>query len=245
MVYLIYIFFGLTPSVIWLLFYLRKDVHPEPKRTVLKIFFYGALIALVAAGVEIMIETCLNFINKGGLFPSFLLFILYYFIGIAFVEEFLKYFVIKKNILNSSKFDEPTDAMIYMIICALGFAALENILVLLPGQEVFSFLEITAISSLRFIGATLLHALCSGTVGFFLALSIYETKKRFRLIFLGLIIATILHGLYNFSIMRLEENFYFIYIPIIILIGLAFFVSFGFRKLKKIASVCETKEIKN
>ncbi len=128
--------------------------------------------------------------------------------------------------------------MIYMIIAALGFAALENILVLLPGQGTFTFFQTATVSSFRFIGATFLHALCSGTVGFFLALSIFETKKRLRLIFLGLTIATILHGLYNFSIMKLDENFYYIYITIIILTALAFFVSFGFRKLKKIASVC-------
>jgi len=209
---------------------------------VLKVFFYGMIIALVAAAVEIAIEFVLDFINKDDLFPPFLFFLLYSFIGIAFVEEFLKYFLIKTEILNDPEFDEPTDTMIYMIIAALGFAALENILVLFPGQGTFTLLQTATVSSLRFIGATFLHALCSGTVGFFLALSILETKKRLRLISSGLIIATILHGLYNFSIMKLDENLYYIYIPVIILTALAFFVSFGFRKLKKITSVCETSE---
>ena len=240
MTYFICIFFGLAPSIIWLLFYLRKDVHPEPKKMVLKIFFYGTFIAIVAAAIEIAVEIALNFINKNSTFPPFLFFLLYSFIGIAFVEEFLKYFVVKKQVLNDPEFDEPTDIMIYMIIAALGFAALENILVLFPGQGTFTLFQTAVVSSLRFIGATFLHALCSGTVGFFLALSIFETKKKLRLISSGLIIATVLHGLYNFSIMKLDENFYYIYIPIIILTALAFFVSFGFRKLKKIASVCKT-----
>jgi RsiW-degrading membrane proteinase PrsW (M82 family) len=242
MIYFVCIFFGLVPSAIWLSFYLRKDAHPESKRMILKIFFYGMLIALTAAAIEIIIEKSLNFANKGGFISPLAFSVLYYFIGVAFVEEFLKYFVVKKKVLSNSAFDEPTDAMIYMIVAALGFAALENILVLFPGLKTFTFLETTTISSLRFIGATFLHALCSGTVGFFLALSILKPRKRLLLISSGLAIATILHGLYNFSIMEIDKNFYFIFVPIVILSALAFFVSFGFRKLKKIKSVCQINE---
>ncbi len=43
--YPIYIFFGLAPSFIWLLFFLRKDAHPESNPMILKIFFYGMLAA--------------------------------------------------------------------------------------------------------------------------------------------------------------------------------------------------------
>ena len=45
-------------------------------------------------------------------------------------EEVAKYLIIKIRILRDPEFDEPIDAMIYMIIAGLGFAALENILVL-------------------------------------------------------------------------------------------------------------------
>jgi len=42
-----------------------------------------------------------------------------------------------------------------------------------------------------------------------------------------------LHGLYNFSIMEMGGNLRIV-IPIIILVGLAIFVSLGFKRLKKI-----------
>jgi len=48
----LYIFLGLAPSIIWLLFYLRRDVHPEPKSEVIKVFFYGMLVALGAIFLE-------------------------------------------------------------------------------------------------------------------------------------------------------------------------------------------------
>ncbi len=248
----IYVFFGLAPSIIWLLFFLRKDSHPESKRMILKIFFYGMFIAPAAALIEVGIFRIIS----GSWTKDFplLFFILYNFFGIALIEEFLKYSVIKQKVLNNPEFDEPLDTMLYMIIAALGFAALENVLVLFPilFPEGFfvgllepltkeSLEEAILISSFRFIGATFLHALCSGLVGFFLALSFFETKKRLRLIILGLGVATLLHALYNFSIIKTRENFYFVLVPIIILIGLAFFVSFGFRRLKKLKSVCKIR----
>lgn len=233
----IYIIIGLLPSLIWLLFFLRKDTHPESGRMILQVFFYGMLIAIIAAFVEIAFSKIIGQ-NWEKDFP-FLFFFTYSLIGVAFVEEFLKYSVVRQKVLKNSEFDEPLDAMLYMIIVALGFAALENILVLLPSERPLLLTETIYITSLRFIGATFLHALCSGTIGFFLALSLLKTKKRLWFMFVGLGISSFLHSLYNFSIIKTADNFYFILIPIIILIALALFTSFGFRKLKKIASVCK------
>ena len=52
------------------------------------------------------------------------------FIGGALIEEYVKYFMVKVGGFRNRELDEPCDIMIYMIIAALGFAALENILVL-------------------------------------------------------------------------------------------------------------------
>jgi RsiW-degrading membrane proteinase PrsW (M82 family) len=234
MTYPIYLIFALLPSVIWLLFYLRKDVHPESNRMIIKIFFYGMLAAIPAIFLEIGILEGFSQLNL----PSGLLIILNTFIGIALIEEVLKYLVVKEKVLASSAFDEPIDAMLYMIIAALGFAALENILILIPLGPSFLIGEALGISIFRFLGATFLHALSSGTVGFFLALGLFEAKGRLKLLVLGLGIATVLHGLYNFSIMEIEGDAKFI-LPVIILVSLALFVSLGFRKLKKIKSVCK------
>ncbi|PIP17356.1 MAG: hypothetical protein COX44_00310, partial [Candidatus Portnoybacteria bacterium CG23_combo_of_CG06-09_8_20_14_all_37_13] len=118
MSYPLYIFLGVLPSVIWLLFYLRKDVHPEPNSQVIKIFFYGMLAAIPAVFLEKGIfESTLNppFSN---LFSPFLIIIFNTLIGVALIEEVLKYLVVKEKILKSAEFDEPTDALLYMIIAA-------------------------------------------------------------------------------------------------------------------------------
>jgi len=246
MSYHFYILFGLAPSVIWLLFYLRKDAHPESNSMVIKIFFYGMLAAIPAVFLEKGIFEITAYPLFSNLLSPLLIIILNTFIGVALIEEVLKYLVVKGKVLKSAEFDEPVDALLYMMIAALGFAALENILILIPlGNQGFTgegFLfpleAVFSISVFRFLGATFLHALCSGTVGFFLAKSFFETKNRVKLLSTGLGIACLLHGLYNFSIMEIEGILKFL-IPIIILIGLAFFVALGFRKLKKMKSVCK------
>jgi len=226
-------------------------VHPESNKMVLKIFFLGALITLPAVLIELGIEKGLN------KWAPPLASAIYIFLGIAFVEEFLKYLVVREKVLSNPEFDEPVDVLLYMIIAALGFAALENILVLLPKEKPLFFYETAIISFLRFIGATFLHALCSGTMGYFLALSFFEIKKKLRLTILGLVIATVLHGLFNLFIMEIDKTllvyngeitivnfplFIFLLLSLIaILIGLAIFVLFSFKKVKKLTSTCKIK----
>jgi RsiW-degrading membrane proteinase PrsW (M82 family) len=247
MSFLFFIIFGLLPSITWLLYYLQKDVHPEPKRMVLKVFLWGMLITLPAIFLEKGIFEVINTLN--------LPYIFYIFLGIAATEEILKYLVIRERVLNNPEFDEPLDLMLYMVISALGFAGLENILILFSSP--FNFFEMVFISFLRFIGAVFLHTLCSGSLGYFLSLSFFDPKNRTKLFIAGILIAILAHGFFNFSITKIEgslkiENdlvriadqrtFIFFSVSLgAILIGLAIFVSLGFNKLKKMKSVCLIK----
>lgn len=227
MTYFLYLF-GFLPSIIWLLFYLRKDVHPESNRAVLKIFFYGMLIAFAAIFLEIGFKKISSNL------------LLYVFIGGAMIEEYLKYLVIKFKVLRSSELDEPVDIILYMIIAGLGFAALENILILINYHPFLELPKTLEIITLRFLTATFLHALCSGVVGYFLAISFFNIKKQKKFLLIGLGIATILHGFYNLSIIKIDGWEKFI-LPAIILMGTALFVSMGFKKLKRLKSICIIK----
>jgi len=240
---ILYIFFGILPSLAWLTYYLRKDPHPESKTMILKVFLWGALVTFLVFLVQISFSKLLTALSLSPLLTD----ILYWFLVIAFSEEIFKYLVVKSKVLSSHVFDEPIDAMIYMIIVALGFAALENVLYLFPSADQAGTISFNAlvnrtliITSIRFVGSTFLHTLCSGIIGYFLALSIYQAKNSKKLLFLGILGATLLHGFYNFSIMKLDWPFQII-IPIAILTFLAFFVISGFERLKKIKSVCLIK----
>jgi len=227
--YPLLIFFGLTPSLAWLLFYLRKDVHPESNVMVFKIFGLGALAAFPTAIIELGVLTQLELLSLPPLFYLGILCLA----GVALPEEMMKYAVVRTRVLRSAEFDEPVDVMLYMIIAALGFAALENVLLLFPLNQVWEFFTV---SWIRLLGATFLHALCAGVVGYFLALSFFKTKGGLKLTLLGITLAVILHGLYDFFIMM--EGVVRWLGPVIILTALAIFVSFGFREIKKLKSIC-------
>jgi len=229
--YPLYLFFGILPSVLWLRFYLKKDAKPEPKGMILKIFFFGALATLPAILLETIFFEGVRLLNL----PFLIAFCLNIFLGVALIEEALKFFVIKEKVLNDPEFDEPVDAMIYMIVAALGFAAAENLLILFPLQNPFLG-EILEISFLRFLGATFLHALCSAVVGYFIGLSFFKKEKRGGLILIGLTIALLLHGFYNFSIIKVEKGLNLL-ISFTLLIITAVFISSAFKKLKSLSQV--------
>jgi len=248
MIYLVFIIFGLSPSVIWLLFYLKKDAHPESKRMVLKIFFYGMLAGLIAMMVELWVTwSIMFFIGRFVVSVPIFFFLFNQFIVVALVEELSKLLIVREKVINDKEFDEPVDTMLYMIIAALGFAALENFLVLLSLGKPFLIRDAAMVSSFRFLGATFLHALASGTIGYYLALAFCDSKRRIGLVLKGVVIATAIHGLFNISITMIEKGLVdqklFLFIIsfgflVILLVGTAFFVSSRFKKLKKLKSTC-------
>ena len=222
---------GVLPSVIWLSIYLREDEHPEPNRFILKTFFLGALLAPVAAGIEfLLIDAVRNFS-----LPAVLVNFLIFFVFIGIVEEYCKFLAVRIGMLKNPVFDEPTDAMIYLIVAGLGFAALEYVL------AIFHFIEGNAnifgeafeITALRFLSSTLLHVLASAIVGYYLAQSYFFSRKYS--IIQGLIIAGFLHGAYN--VLTISSNSFQKIQPtliVIILLGvMATIVNVLFYKLKR------------
>jgi len=255
---IIYIIFGLLPSLIWLLYYLRKDVHPESNLMILKIFGWGAAITVPVFFIQMGLSKSINYFSAhmgladldtllvtpvSWLTPLALIIVLiYWFFVISFSEEFFKYLVVKLRIINSPHLDEPIDLMLYMVITALGFSAIENILyIVIPtGNYSFEFLvqRTLTISLIRFVGGTFLHTLCSAIIGYAIAISLCDEKNRWLEATSGIIMAIVLHGIYDFSIIALEGNLKII-IPITILIILAIFTSLGFEQLKQLKSVCK------
>jgi len=240
---IIYIVFGILPSLVWLFYYLRKDLHPEPRRMIIKIFLWGALMTLPVSLIQEGLSYLLGLTSFGLMTRA----LLYWFLVIALSEEFFKYLVVKVKVMDSPHLDEPLDIMLYMVVAALGFAAVENILYLfqpIMGQvSLIKVIEGTLILDIvRFIGATFLHTLCSATIGYSLAISVFEAKRKKLYLISGILIAMVLHGLYDFSIMTLSGSSNInIAIPVVIIMTLALLVFSGFERLKKMKSICKLK----
>jgi len=186
---LFYILIALAPGIFWLIFYRGKDrEEPEPKKLVLKIFLWGMIMTIPAAALEFIVDYIMPYSDSGSLSQI----IWGTFIVIAPVEEYLKYLVIKRKIYGHPEFNERLDGVIYGVIAGLGFASLENIMAALGnGPSVILF---------RFFTATLMHALTSGIVGYYLGRSRFNPEESKNLILRGLVIAILIHGAYNFMI---------------------------------------------
>ncbi|MEK7217694.1 MAG: PrsW family intramembrane metalloprotease [Patescibacteria group bacterium] len=219
---------GLLPSLVWMFFFYHQDCHPEPKYLITKTFLMGIIISPVAVLLQIGFNqvgywTPLNaLIAQGSLF----------FLWAAFIEEFIKYYAVRIIALTDSAFDEPVDAMVYMIIAGLGFAAIENILVLF--RTIPDGIQTTlTIWALRSLGATLLHALSSGIVGYFLALSWFFQNHRKKLIIVGLLIATLFHFTFNIFLASTDNQLHGLLLSVGLLCVMAFLVFLLFDKIKK------------
>ncbi|PIP29993.1 hypothetical protein COX26_01160 [Candidatus Jorgensenbacteria bacterium CG23_combo_of_CG06-09_8_20_14_all_54_14] len=248
-----------APALVWLAFFLREDVHPEPKKWLSIAFFAGALASVPAFFLQWGVQGAMGIVGGGALFLV---------LAFAFIEEVFKflaaYLVVRKNPV----FDEPIDAMIYLVVAALGFATVENVFVMNGMASMrASFGDFLAAGtplytlSFRLVGATLLHALSSALVGYYWARGLAwprlahlaqapapaspETTGRGgertvdagragraagKWIAGGLVAATVLHAFFNYLVTMFQET-NLIY-PTLFLVAAGFFVLVDFEKLR-------------
>lgn len=221
---------GIIPALLWLWFWLKEDrLHPEPRRLLILTFLGGMAIVALALPLEQATYFLLNKLSLTAAWGGFLILFLW-----ALAEEFSKYIAAKKIAFNKRAFDEPLDAVIYLITAALGFAAMENVIFLLEITGEYGLMAGFITSNLRFVGATLIHLLSSATVGSAIAFCFFHKEKYHRNVFWGLFFATLLHALFNYFIIRSEgENILAVFLPFWILVIVLLLV---FEKVKKIKS---------
>jgi RsiW-degrading membrane proteinase PrsW (M82 family) len=209
---------GLIPALFWVWFWLREDkLKPEPFFLIAISFIAGMAVVPLALPLQ---KFALDLYTGDNVMLVWVT-----------IEELLKYAVALALVFWNREVDEPIDMVIYMIVVALGFAALENALFIFNPMIVGDYLNSALTGGFRFLGATLLHVLASGTIGVFLALAYYKSKTTQILAGnFGLFVAILLHYLFNVFIMDASGEtilavFLFVWIGIILLF-------FLFEKIK-------------
>jgi RsiW-degrading membrane proteinase PrsW (M82 family) len=102
------------------------------------------------------------------------------------------------------------DGIVYAVMISLGFATVENIFYVFnhPGQEI-------QVAIMRMFTAIPLHAACGIILGYFVGLAKFSDNKNI-LLYLGLFLATLVHGLYNYFIFLEEGWFIFSIIALVV-----------------------------
>ena len=229
---------GVLPARFWLWFWLREDrLHPEPRSLIVVSFLAGMAAVLFALPAEQWLCGTL----MGGVSAECAVElpltaqILIVVIGLAVIEETFKFIASYVGALRKRENDEPIDSLIYLITAALGFAALENTFFLSGAIKSGGLAASLDLGVLRFVGATLLHVVSSGTLGFFLALGFYKRGRMRKFdACIGLLAAIVLHTFFNLFILKGEGNslylftvFAFVWLAVMLLL-------IGFEKVKQL-----------
>lgn len=228
---------GILPSVFWLWFWLKEDsLHPEPRDLILFAFIGGMIATVIAFFIE-------KFIAERDTLSDFSLIFLW-----AATEETLKFISIYIIALRTKYFDEPIDAVLYLITAALGFAAMENTMFLFNPLQEGNILGSILLGDFRFIGASLLHVAASGIIGVAMGLSFYSARaKRISWMSIGLLGAIALHTIFNFSIIKSDgAAIYQIFVVLWIFILHILFVSERIKRMAppKIENTANAESIK-
>ncbi len=219
--FLIAFLLGLIPALVWLWFWLKEDTHPEPAKMITLSFLGGMAAVILVLPLQQVVYDYVKVQNT----LSFTLW--------AALEELFKFLFVYFIALRRKCTDEPVDDIIYLIISALGFVTAENTLFLFAPLKNGDFIDTIVSGNLRFIGASLLHIMASGTLGICLGLSFRKNRAtRIRYGVIGIILAIALHTIFNLFISNgAGGNIFFtfglVWVGIIVLLLM-------FEKVKKV-----------
>ena len=199
----------IPPLVLMGVIYRMDKIEREPPRMMMGLFFKGLLAMFPILVLELLASQFVDF------FPwSYLgyLFLAYFCIP-GFIEEGVKYRVLKKNTWNDPNFNFRFDAVVYSVFVSLGFAAVENVMYVLSNG--FSTAVLRAIFS---IPGHAMFGVVMG-VGFGTAKwmeTMGQRQQAQALLRRAWLTAAVLHGFYDFLLVGFGWIFYPYFIGLVI-----------------------------
>lgn len=195
-------FVSIVPGILWVRYFYKKDKYdPEPKKLIVRDFIWGLFIVIPVSFLESPFGGLLQ--PDSPLLVIFLASILV----VGLIEEGAKAFVVYKFHYNHPEFNERIDGIIYGVTVGLGFAAAENLFyTIMYGYQV---------GIIRAFITTLAHASFSGIYGYFLGKA--RIEKRDSCMYIGLALAVVMHGLYDFLVISNIMNLAYTILTVILL----------------------------
>ena len=214
--------------------YTRDKVEKEPAPLLVKLFLLGIAAIALTLFISLIVEL---------FFPSFrdephgiLNILIYYFFGIALIEEFSKWIMLYLGSWNNDNFDYQYDGLIYAVFVSLGFATVENIMYVSSGGLI--------IAIFRAILSVPGHVFFAVFMGYYYALAKKAERKkengrRNKYLYFSLLVPMILHGIYDSTVMICSDydsyiSWLFLAIYLIFIVVL-YVVSF--RKINELSDI--------
>jgi len=181
---LLILFFSLVPTILLVLFVLYTDrKSKEPAKNIGICLLSGFLTISLSA----LFEGYASNIFTNNVLLTYIW---------AFIEELSKIAIFYLFLFDNKHYDDIYDGLVYMMLIALSFAGLENILYAFSESTVTSGIYLAIMRDLTTIP---LHVICGIVIGYFISLgnfSKFRKKKRINYL-LALILPTFVHGTFN------------------------------------------------
>ncbi len=182
---------AILPSLLLLWLFYKRDLHPEPRDVLFKTFLLGVLTVIPVAVVTVPVVLLVK-LPAAPLVQA----VLMAFVLAALPEEFFKFLVVTRYSARNRAFDEPMDGVVYGAAASLGFAAFENVLYVLAGGWV------SAIA--RAATAVPMHAFLGAIMGYYVGQARFNPKSGVSA-WRGLGLAVLIHGLYDFGLLSIQQ----------------------------------------
>ena len=189
--------------------YFSDKYEKEPFKLLLTSFMMG-VVALIPA---IILELLFGFLDQ----PTNVLFIFIYAVWVVGLsEEGSKFFFLRTVPYTRSAFNEPFDGIVYAVMISMGFATVENIMYVVDGGF--------GVGLMRMITAVPLHAVCGIIMGYYVGMAKFDAKNSRKLLSTGLLLATVIHGLYDFFLFQKMQEIFMLFSFVVLIIAVFFSV---------------------
>lgn len=205
---------GIAPGLALLsYFYLKDEYDSEPISVVFRAFIFGALLVFPIMFIQYVLDAE-NIVQSE---------FVHAFFSISLLEEFFKWFILIYTVYQHVEFDEPYDGIVYGAAVSLGFATAENIFYLVAnGLETAVGRALLPVSS---------HALFGVIMGYYLGKGKFSSISKRKWLIFSLLFPFILHGVYDYILIAIENWIIFI-LPFMV-----FLWWLGLRKVKMARSL--------
>jgi len=201
---------AVTPALLICFLIYRIDLYDKESHWQLIIcFVLGMLVTFPAMQVESFGESF--GLNQPGHLGKL---VILSFIVVGLTEEVAKFLALIIYAYPRKAFNEPLDGIVYSVMIAMGFATLENIIY----ADRFG-LETTVLRAFTAVPA---HAVFGVFMGYYGGLAKFSKTRKLILIISGVLLAAMIHGLYDFFILQEYYDWLMVFATLTLCVSLYF-----------------------
>lgn len=181
---LLVLLFSLVPTLILVGFVLYTDrKSKEPTKNIIICLLSGILTIALASYLENLVM------------PYFSNNVILTYVW-AFIEELSKIAIFFLFIFDNKHYDDIYDGLVYMMLIALSFAGLENIMYAFSENTISNSISLAL---MRDFTTVPLHVICGIVIGYFISLGSFSKNKNKKYLnfLLAILIPSFIHGTFN------------------------------------------------